>query len=337
MKKDMRKKLSEEKSKKELEDAKRRKKKTVLFILFASCFVIAIIMVGTTNFFQRGTKTGDEEYVPTGEIMSIEDIALEEKFETKIRELYQPERYDNEDVYGYGKWRDKSFEIKGIFKNLPPIPSDMYKVKWLMATGRSGVAFLCNLGAEYYLQPEFIRNNFEEVGLRFYKEPDPVRWIPEGYGTYPHEAEVLMPFSERGLTIDVCTFFHSSWGAETYQGFSLNIIYPNSVSYRGVPTSVSSEDSRKYITATINPEEVLLEPAYLFFESGWTRKVVLSIKVDENTPSGLYGIGWDVGRASMEKTREWYLKYEEEYQSKSAMSVSEPQFLVVVKVEESEK
>jgi len=63
-----------------------------------------------------------------------------------------------------------------------------------------------------------------------------------------------------GESFDICTFFHSSWGVETYQGFSLNPIYLSEIRYQGGNINANSDIARKYITATIDPSDILITP-----------------------------------------------------------------------------
>ena len=300
------------------EVTKPEKKKRNWFVIGAGILVVFIIIILMTN----STKI---EPVDDSNIMSIEDLAREESIDARLRETYQPDR----DSYGLGTYRGGQFRIVDMFKNLEPLPDDFYKYKYLLMTGKMNAAMLCNLEAKYYMQPEFFRNSFLESGLNIYRNPSMTHWTPEGYGTYPHEMEVLV---SPGASVDLCTIFHSSWGVETYQGFSLIPMYPGSASLGGVTKNIDVANSKKYIDVKIEPENVLIGPAYILFDPSWTQKVTMTITVAPDTPVGVYAVGFDVGRLPLAQAEAWLLEYGEKFQTKSNIQISEPQFKVVVQV-----
>ena len=258
-------------------------------------------------------------------IQSIQDLEREISIDSRIRATYQPDRSS----YGLGTVRNQSFNLQEIFTELPSLPEDFYRYKYLSMTGRMDAEMLCAITQDYYLQPEFYRNNFVDVGLRRYKEPSETHWTPEGYGNYPHQMEVL---TSPGESFTLCTFFHTAWGVESYQGFSIVPVYPSKASVEGIEQDVDSEASKRYISLTATPSEVLLEPAYLIFKEGWVQPIKLFVSVSNDAPPGIYAVGFDVGRASMESSSEWQRLYAEKYQGKSSLHLSVPQFIAVIKV-----
>jgi len=258
-------------------------------------------------------------------IVSIEEFERSEKISATIFKQYQPVRN-----YGYGNLGDKLFNIDDIFKNLDNVPEEFYKYKYLLMTGRIEVSTLCGLDATYYEQPEFYGNSFKDVAISFYKNVDTSHWTPEGYGTFPHEMETI---TYAGESFDVCTFFHSSWGVETYQGFSLNPIYLKEIRHQGKSVNVNSDTTRRHITVTIEPSDIVITPSYPLFQHGWSKKVRMNVDVAEDTPPGIYAIGFDVGRPSLESSRIWQNQYAENYFVKSGFSISQPQFKMVIVVE----
>lgn len=259
-----------------------------------------------------------------GGLISVSDLGAQESLNTRLRATYQPIR-----DYGFGTYQGKSFPIIDMFGKLPPVPDDFYKIKALIMQGNAQASDLCGLSSDYYLQPEFFGNNWVEVGLPRYKNPDPTHWTPEGYGTFPHEISVLV---SPGESFEACSFFHSSWTVETYQGFGLGVVYPSSVNDNGISVSVNVSESRKYLSATISPREVLVEPSYVFFEPGWAKMIRLNVTVSPDTPPGLYSIGFDVHSASLQQGNAWREEFGNLYQSKSGVSVGAEQFVLGVRV-----
>lgn len=257
---------------------------------------------------------------------TVAEVAKKESLDAKLKEQFQPKR-----DYGYGVYNGKKFNMNEIFAKLDPIPEDFFKYKAMTLQSSINPSALCSLNESYYMQPEFIRNNFVDFGIDNYRNPNPTHWTPEGYGTYPHMIESK---TNPGQLIEVCAFFHSAWGVETYQGFSLNAVYPKTVYFEGLQITVNDTESMKYITATISPDSVLIEPSYspLYFERGWNKKINMSVYISPNTPKGIYAIGFDVGRAPMDKTIEWTNAYGKQYQGKSGIKVSRPQFVLVITV-----
>lgn len=264
-------------------------------------------------------ESNSSEYTP------IENIASAESLESRLAATYGIDRSN----YGDGAYGGKKFKIIEIFKQLPPIPEDFWRSKYLIMTGKANPEWLCNLSGDYYLQPEFYGNNFLETGLVRYQTPDPLHWTPEGYGTFPHEMETM---TYPGTEVYGCTFFHSSWGVETYQGFSMNPVYPSSANVGGIKTPIDSELSRKYISVQVEPNAEVIGPAYILFSNDWSKKIKISIEVAEGTPAGVYAVGFDVARAPLNIAKTWVQMYGEKYQQKGFMSISEPQFIWVVQV-----
>lgn len=259
------------------------------------------------------------------EEISIEEYQRSAEIEKTIKAQYRPVR-----DYGYGVIGGKKYDINGVFKNLEPLPDDIYKIRYQLMTGRVEPQTLCMLEQKYYEQPEFYLNSFRDVALKFYKKPDTSHWTPEGYGTFPHEMETI---TKAGTNFSVCTFFHSSWAVEAYQGFSLYAAYPSIARYKGQLINLNTEESIKYFDVEVTPDNILLEPSYPIFSKGWSKKISLKIKVADDTPKGTYAVGFDVARPSLEMAKEWSSKYQELYFSKSDFSVSEEQFRMVIVIE----
>ncbi len=300
-----------------VQDTEERIKKKHLMKPILAIVGLAALLIGA--YYVVATFIDDES------ITSIDEISYQESIDARQKDQYMPER----ESYGLGKLEGKTFRINDIFRELPIIPDDFYSIKAEIMSGRATAPLLCGIDESYYLQPEFYRDNFVDVGLRFYKEPDPTHWTPEGYGTYPNKMESM---SYPGATHKVCTFFHSSWGVETYQGLGLKVIYPTESTYNGVVYHFNKTESQKYISAKISPDAVLLSPAYLVFKDDWAQKINISIEISPEAPKGMYAIGFDVTQAPIDQASVWYAEYMSNYQGKSNLGISEPQFTMVIQI-----
>jgi hypothetical protein len=280
-----------------------------------------LVLIVAVLYFSNGNPTKE---IPDN-IITLEDVRRDEGIKATIRSQYQPTR-----DYGYGNWKGSKYEINSIFNNLPKIPENFHEYKYLIMTGRITPQALCSLTPEYYEQPEFYANVFKDYAVEIYRNPDPYHWTPEGYGTFPHEMET---YAKPGSNFQVCSFTHSSFGVETYQGLGLKVIYPESFTYKDELIKTNPEETQRYIKVNISPKSILVSPTYLQFEKGWSKKITLDISISPDTPSGTYAIGYDVTRAPVEKSAEWYKQYGSLYFGKSYFSLDKNQFNMVIVVE----
>ena len=198
-------------------------------------------------------------------------------------------------------------------------------------TGQSDASVLGLLDSAYYTQPEFIRDTFAKSGLNFWKEPDIYHWFPEGYGTYPH---VEFVDTYPGAEFDAFTFTHSSWGVETYQGFTLVPEFLEYVDTMEGPVKVDDpEGQSRHFEVKVTPNVVLLGPTYPIFTDTWIEKIKISVKVSPDTPPGIYGIGYDVAPAPRELEAQWKAQYQEIYQGKSSFGIMASQFQMLIRVQ----
>ena len=290
-------------------------------------YILVLLFIGVVWSVQNSSLTSEDS---DSNLISVDEFAQKEAFETRLKEQYSISR----STYGFGQIYDsdakeyKQFKLIDIFKNLPTIPNDFWRIKYEMSSGQISMKTLANLDSAYYLQPEFIKNNFVDGGINFWKNPDIYHWYPEGYGTYPHQAYVD---TTSGGEFDVYTFTYTSWGVEGYQGLSLEPSYPKSmVNPKGDKINTNPLDAKKYFNISISPDVVLLEPTYPIFLDGWSKKIHVHVDVAENTPAGEYAIGYDVGFAPNNLEDEWKDQYHELYQSKSGFSIPTAQFEIYV-------
>ena len=293
-------------------------------------FILAILFAGAAFYvYNDGLFTDNTE----SNLISIEEFARQEALETRLEEQYTIDR----STYGLGTIYDaktgdyKQFNIIDIFKNLPAVPDDFWRMKYEMSSGQIAMKTLADMDKAYYLQPEFIKNNFVDGGINFWISPDIYHWYPEGYGTYPHQAYVE---TTAGGEFDVYTFTYTSWGVEGYQGLSLVPAYPERiVNPEGDKIDTDPTLAKEYFTISISPDTVLLEPTYPIFSKDWSKKIYVHVEIAEDTPTGVYAIGYDVASAPSDLEDTWQDQYRELYQSKSGFSIPTAQFEIYVNVQ----
>ncbi len=209
-----------------------------------------------------------------------------------------------------------------VFKNLPPFPENFIKIQREICYQRiEDLSFYDKVGVDigkYYIQPEIIGAAdctflFDETGLQFYagyEENQPVKIDYPGqigYGAYP--ALFYRKIEKGGGKVNVTTFFHSSWGIMTYQGFNLVAIYPSNGNFKGQSLEQNPDTVKNYINAKVLNNEFVLEPTWPIFSSNWTRRVDIVLDVSPDTPPGKYYIAIIPGPISKEKQYEYMLAY----------------------------
>lgn len=217
-----------------------------------------------------------------------------------------------------------------VFSELPPIPADFGTMTYMFEIGRW--KDLSYFTEEYYKQPEFYPN-FEIAGLRFWKEPNPASWGVIGWGAYPADIWVN---TYAGAEFEARTFWHTSWGVQTYQGVKLAPTYPaTSADANGRIFNVQDpEQVSKYFNVTFDEPVFLLSPTYPKFGRDWVRAVKVRVKVKEDTPKGEYVLGVDPVMPPEEVRTEWLLKYKMLYfdAASSGISINRPHFRLIIKV-----
>ncbi len=200
-----------------------------------------------------------------------------------------------------------------VFSKLPPFPKDFYSVDILVENGIFSDMKL--IDEPYWKQPEFYPE-FERQAVLAYQKPPTDRWAAFGLGSYPSEVVVLSP---RNNVFEVNFFMHTSWLVQTYQGTQFNYGFPaqGELLQSDFPDNTRNvtqdpEKVREYFDVEITPKEILLEPAFPVFESNWTEKIKVKVKV-KNAPPGKYYIGIGGQSPSKEKADEWIWKYKTRY------------------------
>ena len=212
-----------------------------------------------------------------------------------------------------------------VYENLPPFPEDFYYIDAIL-TFQRGILDLPNLGPEYYLLPEFYPT-WESLGVELTANPDRNRSTIWGWGAYPADQGVeTIP----GDTFQVATFFHTSWTVQSFQGMELIPVFPGTGTINGV--TVSSPNSEDYFTVTLDPNLILLGPAFPRFDREWSHKIVVTVDVAENTPPGDYLLGIDPRAPPQEASREWALAHKLRYVDAGTTGVGRPYFQLLVTV-----
>jgi hypothetical protein len=215
---------------------------------------------------------------------------------------------------------------KMVFANLPPVPTDfLYKV-YLIKYGR--FVDIASLGPEYYKQPEF-DPEFTRFGLKYWEEWKAVNyskrhWGTVGFRTYPFSQHVV---AKPGNSFNITMFLSSDWNVETYQGISLTTGWlPWAVSEDG-KTMNATDNSGKYISVNVTPNEFILTPAFPQFTEEWVKKLTFSGKVSETTPPGLYILTVRINKPSQVNSDKWLLEYLNLYSEGAGMVSTDKPYL----------
>lgn len=175
-----------------------------------------------------------------------------------------------------------------VFAALPLLPSDFKQADKAVQELSYGFEKLPQLGEEYYKQPEFLPT-WETIGVKNMRSPPEDRVALWGLGAYPAEQR----FSAKpGDEFTAATFFHTSWMVQTYQGMHLALIY-----------------NETYFDVTIEPDRLVLAPAYPAFERDWSQKVVVKIRVKEGSPIGEHLIRIRIMKPDEADERAWREQY----------------------------
>lgn len=164
-------------------------------------------------------------------------------------------------------------------------PADFVQVKRDL---EKGIFFgVCDLNESYYRNPEFY------PGYAIYKTKthDYSRWGVHGYGAYPGEIGYLSDGIKKDQSLNTCTYVHSAYNIETYQGLRI------------IPTSV---DQRLYVQ--IDPNEFVLYPTFpkINQELPWARKINITITAKEDLSTGIYNISFAVTAPSARSQADFY-------------------------------
>ncbi len=172
--------------------------------------------------------------------------------------------------------------------NLPDKPEDF---DLILREMQSRYIDLCELDRGYFLQPEFYSNSWAR-GKHYYDNHDYKRWGVHGYGAYPGNPVIEFKNADVGSWISFCTFFHTGWNVETWQGIRL------------------IAEQNEYFNVDIEPDEFLLGRTFPVFECGevdsWAKKLKLNVSIKKKPPEGVYKIGINSITPSEENAEKWF-------------------------------
>ncbi len=219
-----------------------------------------------------------------------------------------------------------------VYKNLPPFPEDFYTIDLLIFLGR--ITDIIDLDEKYWKQPEFYPGFEDNINL--IANPERGRFYGIGYGAYPGD---IGAEAGPGDDFTVASFFHTSWLVETYQGMQMNVVYPSdtnvpSQNLEGNQASVKQDPEvvKNYFEVTATPDIFLLEPANPIFGSNWAQKVLVHVKIKEDTPKGIYVIGINPTTPPKEYGQKWTKQYLTKYVDASAGVIGRPFVRIIVDV-----
>lgn len=234
------------------------------------------------------------------DVLNPEDFPVREDF---FREVYRPRRESYKlfekaaDFLGKDEEGIKQyFGLLGeqeIYASLPTPADDFSELAYLFATGKYYA--IGQLGPEYYMQPEFYPT-FKISGVKFWTQPDPRYWVPHGFGSYPSVQSDTLSLSGRKDCSGV-VFVHSSWGVQTYQGFTL----------------MPSNETLNNFDITIEPQNFLVGPAWPKFAENWVQRVAVNCHLKDGVPPGSYNIVINVVNPPKELQEQWEFAYKNVY------------------------
>lgn len=249
---------------------------------------------------------------------------------------YRPKYYGMED-----------YQYEWIFGKLPEFKEDFFSIVELIYEGK--ITDYARVSENYWKQPEFY-TSWAQLYNKTYINNDPNSWAPEGYGCFPLIKEGT---ATRGDTVEVNTYFKTSFGVEAYQGLIVRPYFPTeALNILGRPLfEQNPEEVSKYLSISIlNPDDelyenfkdsisytnvepndwfVVLDPTYqdIYDEYGnwikfegfpkdWVKLLRLEVDIAENTPPGDYVVGIEIETPCFEINQEYYFSLEHEYYGK---------------------
>jgi hypothetical protein len=227
---------------------------------------------------------------------------------------------------------------EAMFKELPEMPADFYKVREMVRSGE--IRNLNEIWPEYYLQPEWFPG-FEESGVPLLQNPPEDRWGAFGLGSYPSDTSASLVVGE---TLALVFYMRSSYLVETYQGISLvpvfpkNTALPEGFAMADGTTSITQEPSvSEYFDVEVSPSVFLIEPNFPIYSKQSTQKVEVRITAKETIPLGNYVVAIDVGDAPLEQEEGWAKEHQNKYAGSSITKIGRPYYQAFIKVGLSDK
>jgi len=296
---------------------------TVVVACVAVTTAIFFLAQGEDSIFENLIhKTGEPRYDYTGGV-TMSQVEYISPVYNNITGDYRP-KYEN--------MFDEEYEW--IFGDLPEFPKDFFSIVNLVQEGR--ITDYSRISERYWKQPEFYTGWFSSI--KVYLKNDPDSWITEGYGCYPAIKEGT---AKKGTSLEVSTYFKTSYATESYQGIIVRPYFPeNALNLFGTKIFEQPEDVEKYLGISIsNPDDALynsfkdtiqdnvqsgdwmtiLKPTYRTindeygnfvqykgFPNDWVRLLNLSVDIASNTPTGDYVVAIKILPPSFSINQEYY-------------------------------
>ena len=194
-----------------------------------------------------------------------------------------------------------------VFANLPPLPGDFSRVLGDLYTGEVQMG---KIGEEYYLQPEFYPTFADTIEVMQFPRQ---HWGVLGFGVFPSTVKV----TSSGEPFSVATIFHTSWLVETYQGMRLEV--------------VMDAEKDRFFDVSLNPDIILLEPAYPVFGKDWAQKILITV-TPHQPPPGTYLIGIAPTSPPGEFSQKWSSQYEKYTEGGGVFGVGRPLFQIILDI-----
>lgn len=166
------------------------------------------------------------------------------------------------------------------------LPDDFVQVKRDI---EKGITYdLCTIDSEYYLQPEFYPSYQKFLN----KKHDYSRWGVHGFGAYPGSISYKVENMKKGQTVSICTFIHTSFEVETFQGMKLTMNIPEQFDF------------------SIESDNFLLYPAYPSTEKNkkWAYKTKMIFTAKEDIPTGNYDFKLKANAPKDDKATEYMIE-----------------------------
>jgi len=144
-------------------------------------------------------------------------------------------------------------------------------------------------------RPEFYPT-WERSGIITFTDHDFSRWGIHGYGFFPSEESWNIANMDSGDEFKFQSWFHTSWGVETWQGIQLVPIY-----------------DKELFDVSIEPNLFIIGPTYPQFDIEWTKLIQFKVTAKEPIPPGDYIFSVAVSAPSKEQENEWSWELLDQY------------------------
>jgi hypothetical protein len=166
-----------------------------------------------------------------------------------------------------------------VFSELPPYPKNFADIKSLTYPepflGMFENFSMRQSDDYYYKQPEFYGDSWKAEWMKYYTTDDTRFRCCSG----PYPGDQMVSNLTTGDTYRIVTYWHAGPAIFKYQLIKLIPTYPSYGRMR-MGTEEVSQDSKtaaECFDVSVDPENIIIEPTFPKFYSGWTQKVTLDI------------------------------------------------------------